>query len=213
MSPSQAEEIDALYTKFILGKDPAAPASTSPFAANVFLPTPAATTAFAARFGLALADLTGDNAEQLAIAAKDPSLDIPWPRIAPLPTPLVTADVEEYAGMGYRPDGTHAACSKVKLGQWRHSVELLAAPETNTAEKANVILTGAGDSEPKAVCLALLTGLIDFPQMGSPSYRLQPGDQGSISTEDDVIATLTAIPAPAQPYDPNAPGPGGKIPH
>jgi hypothetical protein len=213
MSPSQAEEIDALYTKFVLGKDPTIPASASPFTANVFLPAAPAIAAFAARFGLTVASLSGDAPEQQAVAAKDPSLNIPWPRIAPLPTPLVTANVEEYAGEGFLPDGTHTVCSKTKLGQWRHVVELLAAPECNTADAANKILTGAGDSEPKAVCLALLTGQIDFPQMGSPSYRLQPGDQGDISTEDGVIAKLTAIPAPALPYDPNAPGPGGKIPH
>jgi hypothetical protein len=211
MSPSQAEEIDALYTKFILGKDPTAPAS--PFTANVFLPGSAAITAFATRFSLSAASLAGDAPEQAAVTANDPSLNIPWPRIPPLPTPLVTANVEEYAGMGFLPDGTHVACSKAMLAKWRHSVELLAAPECNDSDKANKVLTDAGGSEPKAVCLALLTGLIVFPQFGSPAYRLQPGDTGDISTEGGVIAKLTALPAPAAPYDPNAPGPGGKIPH
>jgi hypothetical protein len=206
---TDSQILNELYVKFILGG--VAPAAASAFTANVFLPGPAAIAAFAARFKLSVASLAGDEPEQAAVTAKDPGLEIPWPRIAPLPTPLVTANVEEYAGMGFRPDGTHTVCSKAMLGKWRHSVELLAAPECNTSDAANKVLTGAGDSAPKAVCLALLTGLIDFPQFGSPAYRLQPGDQGDISTEDGVIAKLTEIPAPAQPYDPTKPGPGGRL--
>ena len=211
LTPSEKFELDGLYVKFVgpLPADSAVPVSA--FSAAVFLPTPAAIAAFAARFGLTAVDLTGDNAEQAASTAKDPGLDIPWPRIAPLPTPLTLDAVEEYAGMGYRPDGTHAVSSKAMFGKFRHVVELLAAPECNTSDAANKILTGAGDAEPKAVCISLLTGLITFPQFGSPSYRLAPGEQGSIATPDDVIAKLTALPPPAVPYDPKAPGPGGRL--
>jgi hypothetical protein len=208
MTLSMSEKIDALYAKFV----PEGAATTpSAFTANVFLPGPAAIAAFAARFKLSVASLAGDEPEQAAITAKDPALDLTWPRIAPLPTPRVVADVEEYAGMGFLPDGTHTVSSKAMFGKFRHVVELLAAPECNTADAANKILAGAGDAEPKAVCISLLTGLITFPQFGSPSYRLAPGEQGSIATPDDVIAKLTEIPAPAQPYDPKAPGPGGRL--
>ena len=209
MTITDSQILNELYVKFILGG--VAPAAPSAFTANVFLPGPAAISAFAARFKLSVASLAGDEPEQAAVTGKDPSLNIPWPRVAPLPTPLVVADVEEYAGMGFLPDGTHAVCSKAMLGKWRHIVELLAAPECNTSDAANKILTGAGDAEPKAVCISLLTGLITFPQFGSPSYRLAPGEQGSIATPDDVIAKLTALPPPAVPYDPKAPGPGGRL--
>jgi hypothetical protein len=201
-----AEEIDALYQKFVLGTNPvAAPPGGTVFVPEVFAPTPAAVAAFAARFGLTAADLTGDNAEQAAVTARNPEDEIPWPRIAPLPTPLKQNAVEEYAGECYRPDGTHAPCSKTTMAKWRHSVALLLSPDTNTSDKANAVLTGAGNAEPRAVCTALLTGLVKFPTMGNVTY---PG----FATPDDVIAKLAEIPPPATPYDPSKPGPSGRLP-
>jgi hypothetical protein len=203
MSLSMSEKIDALYAKFVSSTDAptSPPTPPAPSSASSFMPSAAAIAAFAARFGTSAAWLMGDAPEQAAVTAQDPGLELAWPRIPALPTPLVLADVQEYASMGYRPDGTHAKGSKAAFANCRRLVALFAAPEVDTAAKADAIITGAGSAEPAAVAMSLLTGLVAFPSFQSPHY---PG----YVTPADVVAALTALPAPAEPFDPSKPGPG-----
>jgi hypothetical protein len=199
MSELSEKETHELWVKFV-GPTPPTPAVPKPpvTPAAVFMPSAAETAAFAAEFGLTAASLTGDAPEQAALTAADQTALIPWPRIPALTAPYDLAAVQRYQGQGYRPDGTHSPVSKADFNAARHLVALLAAPETNTPAQIEAILTGAGAAKPAAVAGALLNGLVPFKGLGgSPSY-------GGWLTPEDVIAALTALPAP-EVVDPSKP--------
>ena len=163
-------------------------------------PTPVQQAAFALRFGLKAEDLTGDNAAQATVTATDPELGLPWPTIPPATLGLNA--VEEYAGYSFRPDGSHAPCSKRLMGKWLNAARLIAAAPT--ADAANRVLDGAGACDPYAVILALMTGLVTFPTFSSPTGG------GAHATTDAVIAALTAIPTPSVSPASGTPGPSGR---
>jgi hypothetical protein len=165
-------------------------------------PTPVQQAAFAARFGIKAEDLTGDNAAQTAVTATDPELGLPWPTIQSLGASPNLNAVEEYAGYSFRPDGSHAPCSKRLMGKWLNAARLIAAAPT--ADAANRVLDGAGACDPYAVILSLMTGLVTFPTFSSPTGG------GAYATTDAVIAALTAIPTPSVSPAAGTPGVSGR---
>jgi hypothetical protein len=148
------------------------PVSVPPVPAPVagwWNPTAAQYTTFAARFGATAAAFAPVPDDQ-------PSLG--WSTLPPV---TATADILEYAGYGYGPDGKQRLYHVGKFTAARAACDQIAA--ATTPDQANAAVAGAGNADPDAVRLSLMTGLVLPGPLGNAQMA---GGQ----TVADVVAIL-----------------------
>lgn len=116
-----------------------------------------------------------------------------------LPPATAEADILEYGGFGFGPDGKQRLFTAKGFADARRVCDLLAA--ATTPAEADRVLTGAGAPgvEPNAVRLALMTGLVTLNPFDVPRY-------GGWLTVGDVATVLTYVPS----YPTGGPGPSGQ---
>ena len=107
-------------------------------------PTTAQYSAFAARFGPAISPVA-DTVDATNV-------------FAVLPPVTATADILEYAGYGYGPDGKQRLFHVGKFTAARAACDQITA--ATTPDQANAAVAGAGNCDPDAVRLSLMTGLV-----------------------------------------------------
>ena len=146
-------------------------------------PTTAQYAAFAARFGPAISPIADTADATVAFAA--------------LPPVTATADILEYAGYGYGPDGKQRLFHVGKFAAARAACDAIAAATVPGQEDAVVKGAEAPGVEPDAVRLSLMTGLVIPGPLGNAQMA---GGQ----TVADVVAILLQ-----QNATPSGQGPGG----
>ena len=134
-------------------------------------PTPAQYSAFAARFGATAAAFAPVPDDQ-------PSLG--WSTLPPV---TATADILEYAGYGYGPDGKQRLYHVGKFAAARAACDAIYAANQPGQEDAVVKGAEAPGVEPDAVRLSCMTGLVVFGPLGNAQMA---GGQ----TVADVVAIL-----------------------
>ena len=132
-------------------------------------PTTAQYAAFAARFGPAISPVA-DTVDATNV-------------FAVLPPVTATADILEYAGYGYGPDGKQRLFHVGKFAAARAACDAIAAATVPGQEDAVVKGAEAPGVEPDAVRLSCMTGLVVFGSLGQATM-------GGGQTVADVVAIL-----------------------
>jgi hypothetical protein len=135
-------------------------------------PTPAQYAAFAARFGLSTSEFSPVSDATDATG-----------KFLTLPPVTATADILEYAGYGYGPDGEQRLFHVGKFAAARAACDAIYAATVPGQEDAVVKGAEAPGVEPDAVRLSCMTGLVVFGPLGNAQMA---GGQ----TVADVVAIL-----------------------
>jgi hypothetical protein len=152
--------------------NPFGPVSVPPAPAPVvgwWNPTPAQYAAFSARFGPAISPVA-DTVDATGV-------------FATLPPVTATADILEYAGYGYGPDGKQRLFHAGKFAAARAACDAIFNATQPGQEDAVVKGAEAPGVEPDAVRLSLMTGLVIPGPLGNAQMA---GGQ----TVADVVAIL-----------------------
>ena len=158
-----------------------APVPTPTPVAGWWNPTAAQYAAFAARFGPAISPLA-DTVDATNV-------------FAVLPPVTATADILEYAGYGYGPDGKQRLYHVGKFAAARAACDAIYAATQPGQEDAVVKGAEAPGVEPDAVRLSCMTGLVVFGSLGQATM-------GGGQTVADVVAILNGQNTTAQGQGP-----------
>ena len=158
-----------------------APVPTPTPVAGWWNPTAAQYAAFAARFGPAISPLA-DTVDATNV-------------FAVLPLVTATADILEYAGYGYGPDGKQRLYHVGKFAAARAACDAIYAATQPGQEDAVVKGAEAPGVEPDAVRLSCMTGLVVFGSLGQATM-------GGGQTVADVVAILNGQNTTAQGQGP-----------